>query len=203
MTQMLGGLLGGGNSGSAAAAHEASPFDTQYSQYQPMLKQLVDDPSSVMDTNYTQFQEKQGINAVNAGAGASGMLNSGNRLSALEGYGQGLASTSYQQQFQDLALLSGAGAGSPGTAGQILQGQNASNQGGIASGLGGLMSMFGGSGSGSGGSGSMGSFMSMFGNMFGGGASDGTASASDSSSSGSDWASYIPAIMSIIEMVAA
>lgn len=49
-----------------------------------------------------QFQLQQGLDAATARANAMGMGLSGNTLQALTNYGQGLASTSYQQELQNL-----------------------------------------------------------------------------------------------------
>lgn len=53
------------------------------------------------DPSY-QFRLSQGLEGVNRGAAKSGMLDSGNRLAALQAFGQGTASTEYQSQFQRL-----------------------------------------------------------------------------------------------------
>lgn len=53
------------------------------------------------DPSY-QFRLSQGLEGVNRGAAKSGMLDSGNRLAALQAFGQGMASTEYQSQFQRL-----------------------------------------------------------------------------------------------------
>jgi len=47
-----------------------------------------------------QFQLKQGSEAINNSASATGLANSGNVLKALTGYGQSLANTYYDQAFQ-------------------------------------------------------------------------------------------------------
>jgi len=145
-TSVLGSVAGsavssifGGSSASdatTAAATAADPFASQRAQYQPMLQQLVTNPNSVLDTAESKYLQEQGMNSVNAGAGASGMLNSGNRLLALQKEGQGLAATTYQQQFNNLATLSGATSGSSATSAQILANQ-ASSQASGASALGG------------------------------------------------------------------
>lgn len=48
-----------------------------------------------------QFQLEQGTNAINQNAAATGTLMSGNTGAALQRYGQGLASTSYQQIYNN------------------------------------------------------------------------------------------------------
>lgn len=76
------------------------------------------------DPSY-QWRMSQGMETVNRGAAASGMLQSGNRLAALNDYGQNQASTEYANQFARLSQLAGANIGSPAAAGQIQQQQNA------------------------------------------------------------------------------
>jgi hypothetical protein len=82
-------------------------------------------PASVTSLPGYQFQLNQAADTVNAGAAASGQLNSGARLAALSKLGAGYASSQYQQQLSNLMQLSGANIGSPGTSGQILA--NSSN----------------------------------------------------------------------------
>lgn len=119
---------GGGSSGAQQAAGAADPFASQRGQYQQQLAALMQNPSSITSQPGYQFQLQQGLNSVQGSAASSGMLNSGNVLTALNKYGQDYASTQLQNQELLLAQLSGANVGSPGTAGQILQGQNQSNQ---------------------------------------------------------------------------
>lgn len=123
-----GSLLGGGSSGASAAAAAADPFASQRGQYQTQLAALMANPSSITSTPGYQFQLDQGLAAVNGSAAAGGYLNSGNRATALEKYGQDYASTQLQNQELLLAQLSGANVGSPSAAGSILQSQNAANQ---------------------------------------------------------------------------
>lgn len=134
---------------SQSPAGAADPFAAQRPAYQDKLSTFMwAPPPSILtggpgasnfhptDPSY-QFRMSQGLEAVNRNQAAGGMLHSGNRLAALEQYGQGLASTeygaeyartagTYDQQYQRLAQLSGATIGSPGTAGQLQANQNAS-----------------------------------------------------------------------------
>lgn len=120
--------MSGGSSGSQQAAGAADPFASQRGQYQTMLSSLINDPSSITSTPGYQFGLQQSQNAVEGSAAANGMVNSGNVLSALSTNAQGYAATQLNNQELLLAQLSGANVGSPGTAGQILQGQNQLNQ---------------------------------------------------------------------------
>lgn len=123
-----GSLLGGGGGGASSAAAAADPFTSQRGQYQDQLSKLLNNPSSITSDPGYQFQLKQGLDAVNGSMAAGGFLNSGNRASALEKYGQDYASTQLQNKELFLAQLAGANVGSPGTAGQIMQNQNQLNQ---------------------------------------------------------------------------
>jgi hypothetical protein len=116
------------NSGAQAAANAADPFASQREQYQQQLFQLMSNPSSITSTPGYQFGLTQSQNAVEGSAAANGMVNSGNVLNALSTNAQGYAATQLNNQELLLAQLSGANVGSPGTAGQILQNQNQSNQ---------------------------------------------------------------------------
>lgn len=96
----------------------ADPFRMQRPLYQGMLQNLMTNPSAIqMDPSY-QWRMGQGIETVNRGAARSGQLGSGNRLTDLMTYGQGLASTEYGNQFNRLMQLSGAQTGQPAMAAQ-------------------------------------------------------------------------------------
>lgn len=137
---VVGSALGGGsgNSGAQQASSQADPFASQRPQYQSMLANLINNPSSVTSTPGYQFQLDQALKGVEGSAAASGMLNSGNTLSALTQEAGNYASTQYYNQAELLAQLAGANIGSPGTAGQITQQQNALNQQGISTLAGGV-----------------------------------------------------------------
>ena len=124
---MVGSAIAGGGAGSGgagtpgSAVAAADPFAAQRGQYQQSLQQLMQGKFTPTDPSY-QFRLDQGTEAVNRGAAASGLLRSGNRLAELMQYGQNLGSTEYGNQFQRLALLSGAEIGSPATAAGLIQG---------------------------------------------------------------------------------
>lgn len=129
---MVGGALGGssssggGSGGGAVAA--ADPFASQRGQYQQQLSAMMKPGAtfSPSDPSY-KFRMDQGLEGVNRGAAASGMLNSGNRLAALTDYSSNLASQEYANQFSRLSQLSGANIGSPAAASQAITSQNASS----------------------------------------------------------------------------
>jgi hypothetical protein len=120
-------LLGGGNSGAQSAANAADPFASQRGQYQTMLSNLINNPSSITSLPGYQFGLEESNKAVEGSAAANGMVNSGNVLQALANNSQQYASTALNNQELLLAQLAGANIGSPGTAGQILANQNTAN----------------------------------------------------------------------------
>lgn len=164
----------GGDVSGSAAASAADPFASQREQYQGLLQGLMTNGGGAAgqaatnnlsqmnsmlqpgnsftsnDPSY-QFRLQQGTENVNRGAAKSGLLDSGNRLTALQDYGQGTASAEYNAQFsrlqsaavtdqnfqtnnyQQLAQLSGANSGQPGQAGSILQTQAAQSAAGFQS----------------------------------------------------------------------
>jgi hypothetical protein len=111
----------------SSAASAADPFAGQRGQYQSMLSNLINNPSSITSTPGYQFGLQQSQNAVEGSAAANGMVNSGNVLQALSTNTQGYASQQLTNQELLLAQLSGANVGSPGTAGQIIAGANNTN----------------------------------------------------------------------------
>jgi hypothetical protein len=82
-------------------------------------------PTAFEGTPGYQFRYGEGLRAVNQGASASGMLNSGARLKALLGYGQGQAA----QEFGDYrnTLQSLAGVGQTATQQQVASNANTGN----------------------------------------------------------------------------
>lgn len=66
-----------------------------------LTQQFAFDPSQIASTPEYQFQLQQGNDAVQASAAAKGGLFSGNTLRGLTQYSQGLASTSYQQAYNN------------------------------------------------------------------------------------------------------
>lgn len=104
-----------------AGAAAADPFASQRGQYQNALSNLMNGNFSVNDPSY-QFRLGQGQQALERSQAAKGMLGSGNILQALQDYGQGMASTEYQNQYNRLLPLTGATTGSPAAAGTIKSG---------------------------------------------------------------------------------
>lgn len=106
--------------GNSAAASAADPFAGERGAYQDDLRKLMNGEFKTTDPSY-KWRFDQGMEAVNRGSAAGGMLRSGNRLAALQDYGQGQASAEYSNQFSRLARLAGADIGSPSSAAQIIQ----------------------------------------------------------------------------------
>lgn len=67
-----------------------------------------------------QFQQQQGVNAIDRSAASRGMLNSGAQLKALDRYGQGVADQSYGNYLQRLMTLGGQGLGATGQQANLL-----------------------------------------------------------------------------------
>lgn len=114
------------SSSTSSAASAADPFAGQRAQYQTMLSNLISNPSSITSQPGYQFQLQEGLNGVNGSMASSGLLNSGNRATALEKYGSDYASTQVSNQELLLAQLAGANIGSPATAGTIENSANTS-----------------------------------------------------------------------------
>jgi len=89
------------------------------------------------DPSY-QWRLSQGLESVNRGAAASGMLGSGNRLVDLMDYGQGLASTEFSNEFSRLAAMAGVGSWSGSNAGALGAQNDQAGWQGIAQGVGAL-----------------------------------------------------------------
>ena len=125
-------LSGGGGGGGGEAAGAADPFAGQRWQYQDMLQKMMQPGGFTPQDPSYNWRFSQGQQALERSMGASGMLNSGNRLAALTDYGQGQASTEYANQFSRLSQLAGANVGSPAAAAQIMSNENSAFQSAIA-----------------------------------------------------------------------
>jgi len=99
-----GALLGGGNGGGGSGNSNPAAYDP-YSQYRPaaaqQLNALMKDPSSAVNSSYGQAEQL----AASRTMAAQGYTGSGNALVAAAQAG----GNAYQQQFNNLAMLSGAG----------------------------------------------------------------------------------------------
>ncbi len=97
----------------------------QYNQQQNVYNQYAGKQATGQDISNVvnnlpgmQFEQSQGINAIQNAASASGQLNSGNMLQALNQYGQGVSQKYYQNYMQNLGNLSSAGNAASQQAGQ-------------------------------------------------------------------------------------
>ncbi len=95
--QQIQPYLGLGNQ----AASTLSSMLSQGGQVNPFTYFAPPDPNSVSSTPEYQFQMQQGQRAVQSSAAAQGGLFSGGTLKSLDQYGQGLASTAYQQAYNN------------------------------------------------------------------------------------------------------
>jgi hypothetical protein len=81
-----------------------------YDQYQGKGQATGSDINNVVNNlPGMQFEQQQGIQAIQNAASASGQLNSGNMLQALNQYGQGVSQKYYQNYMNNLNSLSSAG----------------------------------------------------------------------------------------------
>lgn len=86
------------------------------------------------------FQLQQGQNAINSNSAAKGLLNSGATAKALTGFGQNLASTTFNNYLNQLSGLSSGGLNALGMISQAGSGANAAEAGQLQGGFyGGLM----------------------------------------------------------------
>lgn len=87
----------------------AYTFQQKDNPYQARLNALLDNPDSISNTGAYKFAFNQGNEAINRNLAAKGLLKSGNRLSELTSFGQGLASQQYGAEMDRLSKLYGIG----------------------------------------------------------------------------------------------
>lgn len=95
----------GMGSGSGVGAPQ---YQDTATPYRTRLNSLMDNPDSIANTGAYKFAFNQGNEAVNRNLAAKGLLKSGNRLSELTKFGQGLASQQYGAEFDRMANLTNA-----------------------------------------------------------------------------------------------
>lgn len=93
----LNPYLGAGGVGANALQAALSPGGSLMGQFTPP------DPNQVANTPEYQFQLQQGLQALQRSSAATGGLQGGGTQKAITQYGQGLASTSYQQSYNNAA----------------------------------------------------------------------------------------------------
>jgi len=100
---VVGGALMGGSGGKASGSASSGAYDP-YASYRPaaaqQLNDLMKNPSSAVDSGYGLAEQQ----AASRTMAAQGYTGSGNALVAAANAG----GNAYQQQFNDLAMLSGA-----------------------------------------------------------------------------------------------
>lgn len=95
------GMSGGGGGG---AGGDYGYKDTS-GEYRTRLNTLLDNPDAIANTGVYKFALNQGNEAVNRNMAAKGLLKSGNRLSELTKFGQGLASQQYGAEADRLSNI--------------------------------------------------------------------------------------------------
>lgn len=142
--QALGSVLGGQAASRGqrrSLAEQRRQFNLINEQLSPFreaglgglagVQALLKDPSSVLEDPAYKFALGQGQEAITGRAAAGGTLQSGATLKDLTRFGQGLATSTYQQQIQNQMGLATLGAQSAGQGAQI----GAQMSGNIAGGM--------------------------------------------------------------------
>lgn len=80
-------------------------YEDTAAPYYARLNALLDNPDSIANTGAYKFAFKQGNEAINRNLAAKGLLKSGNRLTELAQFGQGLASQQYGAEADRLANI--------------------------------------------------------------------------------------------------
>ena len=126
-----GAAIYGSTKSAGIANAELGMAETTFNEqqgYASQLQQLINNPSSVTSLPGYQFQFNQGSQAVARQMAASGFGGSTNEADALTQFGQGLASSFYQQQSSLLASLSGlTSPSSPAQLGSVASSAQASS----------------------------------------------------------------------------
>jgi hypothetical protein len=116
----------------ADMSHQYDPYIAAGGQGVNALTRLLQDPSSLRSLPGYQFAQGEGVQALDRGAAAHGMLNSGRGSKDLLRFGTGLADKTYGDQLARLMGVSQFGVGANGaqigTVGQGLQGQMGTRQ---------------------------------------------------------------------------
>lgn len=95
----------GSGSGSGGGGYSQPAYEDTAAQYRTRLNSLMDNPDSIANTGAYKFAFNQGQEGVNRSLAAKGLLKSGNRLSELTKFGQGLASQQYGAEFDRMSNL--------------------------------------------------------------------------------------------------
>ena len=106
----------GGGGGGGTSSGQYDPYSQYRGQAATQLNQLMQNPSQVQGMPGYQQQLQQGMASSQAGAAATGTLQSGAQQAALQNLGQNNFSSFYNSQLANLMQLSGASQ-SPAAAG--------------------------------------------------------------------------------------
>lgn len=112
----IGNMFTGNQSTAQTAAGLANPVASQQPQYQAMLSELLNNPSSVTKLPGYQFNLQQGLGALQSQEAATGNLSSGGADIAAVQYGQNYATSAFNNYEQMLAQLGGFTSANPGAA---------------------------------------------------------------------------------------
>jgi len=99
-----------GNPFSVPTYNAGNRFESALTDSGNRVNALLDNPDSIQQSAAYKFRLGQGMEALQRSLGAKGLLNSGNRLTAMNDYAQGEASQEYGNQFNRLASLYGQNA---------------------------------------------------------------------------------------------
>ena len=99
-----------GNPFAVPSYNATNRFDSALTDSGNRVNALLDNPDSISQSAAYKFRLGQGMEALQRSLGAKGLLNSGNRLTAMNDYAQGEASQEYGNQFNRLASLYGQNA---------------------------------------------------------------------------------------------
>lgn len=99
-----------GNPFAVPTYNAGNRFESALTDSGNRVNALLDNPDSIQQSAAYKFRLGQGMEALQRSLGAKGLLNSGNRLTAMNDYAQGEASQEYGNQFNRLASLYGQNA---------------------------------------------------------------------------------------------
>ena len=99
-----------GNPFAVPTYNAGNRFESALTDSGNRVNALLDNPDSISQSAAYKFRLGQGMEALQRSLGAKGLLNSGNRLTAMNDYAQGEASQEYGNQFNRLASLYGQNA---------------------------------------------------------------------------------------------
>lgn len=135
LISLISGVTGGSTSDANKVADAADPYRSQRAQWQQPIVDLMNNPSSILQDPTFKASLDLGLEGVDRTMGAQGMSDSGNKLAALQQYGQTAASSAIQTKLSNLEDLAGVKSGSPAAAAQAIQAGQTNTAASIAAGL--------------------------------------------------------------------